>query len=88
MLGISTAVGTGTAAMRVIDVQENTPAARSGFKIDDVIVSFDGVPMTGKETFNRLVAAKRWGDSAIVVVRRGSAEVTIPVAFRRVLDYK
>ena len=88
MLGISTAVSAGAGLLRVIDVQDDTPGARAGIKVDDVLVSFDGVPLTGKETFNRLVAAKRWGDSAAVVVKRGSAELTIPVAFRRSLADK
>jgi S1-C subfamily serine protease len=45
----------------------------------------DGAPLTDKETFSRLMAEKRWGDSASFVVRRGSEEVTLKVVFRRSL---
>lgn len=82
-LGISTAVGEGAAGLRVINVQDDTPGARAGVKVGDVLVSFDGTPLAGRETFNTLMAAKRWGDSVSLVVRRGSEPVTIAVALRR-----
>jgi uncharacterized iron-regulated protein len=88
MFGTSTAVGAGDAARRVIIVQEGSPAARAGIKVGDLMQSFDGVPLAEKETFNRLMAAKRWGDSATVVVKRGADLVTLPVVFRRTLDDK
>ena len=83
MMGTSTAVGAGDAARRVIIVQDGSPAAQAGIKVGDVLQSFDGVPLAEKETFSRLMADKRWGDSATLVVRRGSADVTIQVVFRR-----
>ncbi len=82
-MGTSTAVGTGDVARRVIIVQEGSPAAQAGIKVGDELQSFDGVPLSGKDTFSRLMADKRWGDSATLVVRRGSADVTIQVVFRR-----
>ncbi len=50
--------------------------------------SFDGVPLTDKETFSRLMAAKRWGDSAMLVVKRGAETVTLKVVFRRTIPEK
>ncbi len=88
MFGTSTAVGSGETSRRVIIVQDGSPAARAGIKVGDVLQSFDGVPLTEKETFNRLMAAKRWGDSATFVVRRGSADVTLAVVFRRMVTEK
>ena len=82
-MGTSTAVGSGDTERRVIIVQDGSPAAQAGIKVGDVLQSFDGVPLAEKETFSRLMADKRWGDSATLVVRRGSADVTIPVVFRR-----
>ena len=87
-MGTSTAVGAGDAARRVIIVQDGSPAAQAGIKVGDVLQSFDGVPLADKETFSRLMADKRWGDSATLVVRRGSADVTIPVVFRRSIATK
>lgn len=85
MMGTSTAVGSGNVPRRVIIVQEGSPAAQAGIKVDDELQSFDGVPLTEKETFSRLMADKRWGDSATIVVKRGSADVTIQVVFRRTI---
>ena len=87
-MGTSTAVGTGDVARRVIIVQEGSPAAQAGIKVGDELQSFDGVPLSGKDTFSRLMADKRWGDSATLVVRRGSADVTIQVVFRRSIAAK
>jgi uncharacterized iron-regulated protein len=84
-MGTSTAVGTGDAQRRVIIVQEGSPGAQAGVKVGDVMQSLDGVPLTDKETFSRLMAAKRWGDSATLVVTRGSETLTLKVVFRRTL---
>jgi len=87
-LGTSTAVGQGDASRRVIIVQDDSPAAKAGIKVGDVMQSVDGIPLADKETFNRQMAAKRWGDSATVVVKRGADTVTINVVFRRTLPEK
>jgi uncharacterized iron-regulated protein len=87
-MGTSTAVGTGDTQRRVIIVQEGSPAAQAGVKVGDVMQSFDGVPLTDKETFSRLMAAKRWGDSAVLVVKRGAETVTLKVVFRRTIPEK
>ncbi len=88
MLGTSEAVGEGEAGRRVIIVQDGSPAAMAGIKAGDVLQAFDGVALTSGDTLNRLVAGKRWGDTATVVVRRGGADVAIPVVFRRSIPEK
>ena len=87
-MGTSTAVGTGDAQRRVIIVQEDSPGAQAGVKVGDVMQSLDGVPLTDKETFSRLMAAKRWGDSATLIVTRGTETVTLKVVFRRTIPEK
>jgi uncharacterized iron-regulated protein len=87
-MGTSTAVGTGEAVRRVIIVQDDSPAAAAGVKVGDVMQSLDGVALTDKETFSRLMAAKRWGDSATLVVTRGAEKVTLKVVFRRTVPEK
>ena len=82
-LGTSTAVGEGDVARKVIIVQKNSPADRAGIKVGDVLESIDGTPLADKETLARLIAAKRWGDTADVVLRRGDRPLTVTVAFRR-----
>jgi uncharacterized iron-regulated protein len=85
LFGASTAVGAGDAARRVIIVQEGSPAAKAGVKVGDVMQSLDGVTLADKETFSRLMAAKRWGDSATLVVKRGAEAVTLTFVFRRTM---
>jgi uncharacterized iron-regulated protein len=87
-MGTSTAVGTGDTQRRVIIVQDDSPAAAAGVKVGDVMQSFDGVALTDKETFSRLMAAKRWGDLAVLVVKRGTETVTLEVVFRRRIPEK
>lgn len=84
-LGTSSAVGAGDTARKVIIVQKDSPAERAGIKVGDVMMSFDGTPLTEKETFNTLMAAKRWGDSATIGVRRGEQNLTLTAVFRRTL---
>ncbi|HEY3380542.1 MAG TPA: ChaN family lipoprotein [Vicinamibacterales bacterium] len=83
MLGTSTAVGQGDTSRRVIIVQKDSPGDKAGFKVGDVMLSLDGAPLTDKETYNRQMAAKRWGDEAVFVVKRGAETVTLRVVFRR-----
>jgi uncharacterized iron-regulated protein len=85
-LGTSTAVGQGETARRVIIVQPDSAAAKGGVKVGDVMESFDGVPLADKEALNRLISAKRWGDSAVLVVRRGEQTISLTIVFRRTLD--
>jgi uncharacterized iron-regulated protein len=82
-LGTSTAVGQGDTARKVIIVQKDSAAERAGIKVGDVLLSFDGTPLTDKEVLSRLMAAKRWGDSATIVVQRGGQNLTLTTAFRR-----
>jgi|WetSurMetagenome_2_1015567.scaffolds.fasta_scaffold77773_2 uncharacterized iron-regulated protein len=88
MMGTSTAVGQGDAARRVIIVQPGSPAASAGVKVGDILQALDGVPLTEKETFNRVMATKRWGDAAPLVVKRGDDTLTLTVVFRRQLHEK
>ncbi len=81
--GISTRPTADGKALQVLSPEEHSLAATAGFKENDVIVSMDGTPVPDKETLNRLVAAKRWGDVAVFVVRRGDATQTLTMQFRR-----
>lgn len=67
----------------VIAVQPGTIAAEAGFKVGDSLVSMDGVAITDTEVMNRLMADKRWADSAEFKVKRGADEVPLKAYFRR-----
>lgn len=82
-LGLSSSPVEGEKALKVIFVSEKTPAEKAGVQVGDVIVSFDGMPVPDKETLNRLVAAKRWGDEVVLAVKRGSEAKDLRIAFRR-----
>ena len=82
-LGLSTMPAEGEKALKVILVSEKTPAEKAGFKEGDILLTMDGAPVPDKETLNRLVAGKSWGDESVFTVKRGAETVTLRVAFRR-----
>lgn len=69
--------------LEVIDVEKDSPAARAGLQVQDVLVSFDGAAVPDREALARAMAAKRWGDAAALTVRRGEATVPVAVLLRR-----
>lgn len=84
-LGLSTPEQKTGEYFPVIMVQEGSVAEQAGFKVKDLLVSMDGVEVADRETFNRLMSQKRWGDSAEFQVKRGDATLTLVASFRRKL---
>jgi uncharacterized iron-regulated protein len=82
-LGLSARSGTGEFPLEVIDVPKDSVAELAGFKVGDVLQTMDGTPLKDRETLNRLLAAKRWADAAVVSVARGGTTATITAVFRR-----
>jgi S1-C subfamily serine protease len=82
-LGISTRAAEGDGALAVIDVEKDSPAAKAGLAVQDVLVSFDGGPVKDREALSRLMAGKNWGDAARLVVRRDGKDAALTVLFRR-----
>lgn len=82
-LGFSVSESAGV--RKIIAVEKDSIAARSGFQVGDQVLSLDGVPTPDRETWNRIMAAKNWGDTALVTVKRGGAEVKIDAQLRRTL---
>ena len=68
---------------RIIAIEKDSVAARSGFQVNDQVRSLDGIPTPDRESWNRAMAGKNWGDAATVIVKRGDADITIDVQFRR-----
>jgi uncharacterized iron-regulated protein len=85
-LGFSTSEIAGT--RKIIAIEKDSIAARSGFQVNDEVLALDGVAARDRETWNRLMALKNWGDTAMVTVKRGGAEVTIRAELRRTLKEK
>ena len=70
-VGLSTPEQKSGERYKVIMVGKDTPAEAAGFKVGDEIVSIDGLAYTDKETVNRLMSEKRWGDAVVYKVVRG-----------------
>jgi predicted metalloprotease with PDZ domain len=85
-LGFSTSDTAGV--RKIIAVEKDSIASRSGFQVDDQVLALDGIPTPDRETWNRLMATKNWGDTAVVTVRRGTAEVKIKAELRRTMKEK
>ena len=61
-------------AIEVVEVIENSPAARAGLRAEDLIVGVDGLPVRGVDDLQRLMTEERIGVScALEVVRDGAA---------------
>jgi uncharacterized iron-regulated protein len=81
--GISTPEQKTGERYKVIMVGKESPAAAAGFQVGDELVSIDGVAYTDKETVNRLMAGKRWGDAVEYKVMRNGVEQALTVHLRR-----
>jgi uncharacterized iron-regulated protein len=82
-VGISTPEQKRGERYKVIMVAKDSPAEAAGFKTGDELVSIDGTPYTDKETVNRLMSEKRWGDTVVYKVMRDGQEQTLTVYLRR-----
>jgi predicted metalloprotease with PDZ domain len=82
-LGISTRPAEGEPLLEVVHVEKESPAQRAGLKVGDLLLSLDGAAVADRETLARMMAGKRWGDAAVLSVRREKESVTVHVLFRR-----
>jgi hypothetical protein len=82
-LGVATVEDPETKRRRVLSVDEDSVGGRAGFAAGDILLSMDGTPLENREIMNRLMADKRWGDGATIVVDRKGSPVTLQVQFRR-----
>jgi len=82
-LGIATRAREDDKLLEILDVEKDSPAARAGLRVKDVLLTFDGAAVPDRETFSRLMAAKRWGDTAVLTVRREKDTVSVTVPLRR-----
>ena len=77
-LGVSTPGGA-----LVTDVQPDSPAAAAGLKSQDVIVSFNGTPITNHRQLSAVVGRTPVGKSVPVVVYRDGKETKLNVTVRQ-----
>jgi len=63
----------------VMSVYDDTPVAKAGFQVADVIVRYDNKPVTDDAQLRDMVAQTQPGTTVPVVVKRGNAETTLNV---------
>ncbi len=84
VLGLSTRdPKDGAPGWPVINVAKDSVAEAAGFRVGDVLLSMDGTALEKKGVFNRLMAAKRWSDTASFEVKRGEEKLTLVARFVR-----
>jgi uncharacterized iron-regulated protein len=83
-LGLSTtAVSDDDPRRRVIFADEGSAAGEAGVVVGDLLLALDGEPLPDRETLQRRMADKRWGDAATLTVEREGEAVEVPMVFRR-----
>ncbi len=63
----------------VSDIWPGGPAARAGLHGGDVILAVDGAPVDDEGALNYRIATRRPGDSVMLAVKRGGADVQLKV---------
>ena len=63
----------------IVDVLEDTPAARSGLKNGDIVVAIDGRPVTETRLLQRLIATAAPDAEVRLVVLRNEGRRAVPV---------
>jgi uncharacterized iron-regulated protein len=75
----------GSEGWPVINVEKDSVAEVAGFRVGDLLLAMDGTALKEKGTMNRLMAEKRWSDTASFEVRRGEEKVTLVARLARKL---
>ena len=63
----------------VVGVTPESPAARAGLMVGDVLMELDGHPVAAPDDLLELLVAERIGRSVPIGVRRGANKLEIPV---------
>lgn len=82
-LGVATRAAEGEPVLEVLHVEEGSPAALAGLRVGDRLVSLDGAAVPDRESLARAMAGKRWGDAAVLGIRRASDSLTVAIPLRR-----
>ena len=60
--------------MNVTSVVVDSPADKAGLKINDIILAFDGIPVTDTTTLKRITDTVTFGDKKVVRIQRGDRD--------------
>jgi putative serine protease PepD len=79
-LGVSTTeTADGSGGAQIVDLVSGGPAHKAGLAVGDLVVTFDGKPVTGADALSGLVQARQPGDTVAVVIERNGSSRTISV---------
>jgi serine protease Do len=67
------------AAVEVVEVADDSPAAEAGLRAEDLIVALDGVAVEGVDDLQRLMVDDLIGATATATVIRGGEELRLPI---------
>jgi uncharacterized iron-regulated protein len=81
--GITPVTRSADQLQQVVVVERDSPAAKAGMTVGDIVVAIAGEPVTSREGFNRLSVAHEWGDAVDLKLRRGNEEITVKLFLRR-----
>lgn len=62
-----------------VSVERNSPAERAGLHDGDLIVAFDGQPVSGIDDLHRLLSEERLGAKSAVTLLRGDSKVVFQI---------
>lgn len=68
---------------QVIQVSGDSPAARAGIKVGDILLAVNGTPITSETGLRKVMAPERWADAVRVKLRREGQEQELDVPLRR-----
>jgi aminopeptidase YwaD len=80
-LGVAVRTDSKLKGARITDVIADTPAARAGLRLDDVILKIGKSRVTGRLALGRALRGVKPGETIPVEVVRGTAKMTIQVTF-------
>jgi S1-C subfamily serine protease len=63
----------------VTGVEAGSPAARAGLVVGDILVGFDGRPVSGIDDLHRLLASDRIGTVGTLELLRGAEKLAVPI---------
>ena len=71
---------------KLIQVEDDSVAARAGLEVGDVLLALNGVDIDSAETLRREFSPYRWGDQLSLRVERDGEPVDLLVPIRRSSD--
>jgi S1-C subfamily serine protease len=68
--------------VEVVEVTQDSPAAASGLRPEDLVVAIDGLPVRGVDDMHRLLTGERIGRDCELTVVRNGGELAVAVTPR------